>query len=101
MVLGSQVDEYRTKTLEELVENTRKALKNASDPTSTLKLIDNAQRLGVSHRFEEEIDTQLERFSDHWINAVDHEDLFVTSLLFRLLRHNGKPANSGNQLIAN
>ncbi|CAK7351915.1 unnamed protein product, partial [Dovyalis caffra] len=91
VLLPSHADrKYCTKTVEELVESTQMVLRKPSDPVSTLNLIDTIQRLGISHHFEEEIDTQLERFSD-WNSR---EDLFVTALRFRLLRHNGKPANA-------
>jgi (3S)-linalool synthase len=35
-------------------------LRRSSDPVSTLNLIDTIQRLGISHRFEEKIDEQLD-----------------------------------------
>ncbi|KAJ4824446.1 hypothetical protein Tsubulata_039813 [Turnera subulata] len=80
----------RTKSLEELVESTQKRLTKSMDPGPCLKLTDTIQRLGISHHFEDEIDAHLERLSD-W-NAGDN--LFATALQFRLLRHNGKPADS-------
>ncbi|KAK0589832.1 hypothetical protein LWI29_019097 [Acer saccharum] len=78
---------YCLKTLEELQETTRVALRKSDHPTAIMKLIDDIQRLGVGHHFEEEINMQLERVSD-W-KCGETEDLFVNARRFRLLRHNG------------
>ncbi|KAK1566731.1 hypothetical protein Q3G72_003483 [Acer saccharum] len=78
---------YCLKTLEELQETTRVALRKSDNPTAIMKLIDDIQRLGVGHHFEEEINMQLERVSD-W-KCGETEDLFVNARRFRLLRHNG------------
>ncbi|TXG55303.1 hypothetical protein EZV62_020559 [Acer yangbiense] len=78
---------YCLKTLEELQETTRVALRKSDNPTAIMKLIDDIQRLGVGHHFEEEINMQLERVSD-W-KCRETEDLFVNARRFRLLRHNG------------
>ncbi|KAK4846715.1 hypothetical protein QYF36_021171 [Acer negundo] len=78
---------YGLKTLEDLQETTRVALRKSDNPTAIMKLIDDIQRLGVGHHFEEEINMQLERVSD-W-KCCETEDLFVNARRFRLLRHNG------------
>ncbi|XP_050204828.1 probable terpene synthase 11 [Mercurialis annua] len=82
--------DQKPKSLEELRECMRKELVSSSSPTTTLKLIDSIQRIGVGYHLEEEINTILEK-SMEW-NAG--EDLFSTALRFRLLRHNGFPAQS-------
>ncbi|KAL5861267.1 hypothetical protein ACOSQ4_002563 [Xanthoceras sorbifolium] len=85
---------YCSKKLEELKERTRVALwKSSDDPTATVKLIDDIQRLGVGHHFEEEINLQLERASG-W-KCCETEDLFANARRFRLLRQNGWPASTG------
>ena len=78
---------YCLKTLEELQETTRVALRKSDNPMAITKLIDGIQRLGVGHHFEEEINMQIERVSD-W-KCSETEDLFVNARRFRLLRHNG------------
>ncbi|KAH7576813.1 hypothetical protein JRO89_XS01G0156000 [Xanthoceras sorbifolium] len=84
---------YCSKKLEELKERTRVALwKSSDDPTATVKLIDDIQRLGVGHHFEEEINLQLERASG-W-KCCETEDLFANARRFRLLRQNGWPAST-------
>ncbi|KAK2650732.1 hypothetical protein Ddye_018221 [Dipteronia dyeriana] len=79
---------YCLKTLEELQDTTRVALRKSDNPTATMKLIDDIQRLGVGHHFEEEINMQLERVSD-W-KCCETEDLSVNARRFSLLRHNGR-----------
>nr|UZT70948.1 terpene synthase 3 [Paeonia delavayi] len=90
-VLQSQTKHLRRKTIEELQERTQKELQTSSDPVVTLKLIDTLQQLGIAYHFKEDINKLLERFSEY--NSGD--DLFVTALRFRLLRHNGFPTCSG------
>ncbi|KAJ6433336.1 hypothetical protein OIU84_017099 [Salix udensis] len=41
---------YSARTLEELVESIQTVLRRASDPASTLNLIDTVQRLGISSK---------------------------------------------------
>ncbi|XP_059664109.1 monoterpene synthase TPS4, chloroplastic-like [Cornus florida] len=80
-----QTDHKGAKTME-LLERTQRELRSTSSPTSTLKLIDTLQRLGIAYHFDEEINAALEGFMDYWHSG---EDLFTTALHFRLLRHNG------------
>lgn len=94
-MLTFPVDDHGTsKSLEELHDRTREALRKSTynDPVAGMKFIDTIQRLGIGYQFEEDISEHLERFSN-W-NA-DGEDLFVNALRFRLLRHNGFPASPG------
>ncbi|XP_077239890.1 putative terpene synthase 11 [Tasmannia lanceolata] len=83
-VLASE-PEYNTKRVEELKEQTKRKLTRGNDPTDIMKLIDNLQRLGIAYHFEEEIDAILDQFS----TRKDDNDLFLTSLRFRLLRQHG------------
>ncbi|GAU17057.1 hypothetical protein TSUD_105560 [Trifolium subterraneum] len=53
-------------------------------------MIDSIQGLGIGHHLENEINLQLRRISD-WDAS---NDLFATSLQFRLLRHNGWSTSS-------
>lgn len=67
------------------------------DPLKQLELIDMLQRLGISYHFENEIknvlkttyDTSYEK--EHWKN----NNLYATSLEFRLLRQHGFNLSQG------
>ncbi|KAF4380246.1 hypothetical protein F8388_024539 [Cannabis sativa] len=54
-----------------------------------LELIDTLQRLGVSYRFEDEINTILKEKYINMINNPNYNNLYVTALEFRLLRQHG------------
>ncbi|QHN95392.1 hypothetical protein HN51_043243 [Arachis hypogaea] len=76
----------RKKSLEQVKKEGQEALlKKSSDPVGTMKIIDSIQELGIGHHFEEEINALLGKIC-HWDAS---QDLFATSLQFRLLRHNG------------
>lgn len=80
----------------ELLETTQRTLqKESSNPTDKMKLIDTLQRLGVAYHFEEDIDSLLQGFSNGKPNENIEDDLFTTSLRFRLLRHNGYHVTTG------
>ncbi|PPS12037.1 hypothetical protein GOBAR_AA08616 [Gossypium barbadense] len=74
---------------EELKEEVRRMLVAPMGDSSNQKLplIDAVQRLGVYYHFEEEIEDALEALY-HDNNDVDN-DLYTTSLRFRLLREHG------------
>ncbi|KAK8502780.1 hypothetical protein V6N12_073265 [Hibiscus sabdariffa] len=74
--------------LEDLKNQARNLLEHAQDPCSTLKLIDSLQRLGVSYHFGKEIDEALDNVI--WSKTVV-DDLYTTSLMFRILREHGYP----------
>ncbi|KAL9322540.1 hypothetical protein ACSQ67_010593 [Phaseolus vulgaris] len=79
-----------TKRMEQVKRRSQETLLNSSDPIKTLKIIDTIQRLGIGHHFEEEINVKLGKLRD-WDFS---EDLFSTTLQFRLLRNNGWPTSS-------
>ncbi|KAK7335549.1 hypothetical protein VNO80_27453 [Phaseolus coccineus] len=79
-----------TKRMEQVKRRSQETLLNSSDPIKTLKIIDTIQRLGIGHHFEEEINVKLGKLGD-WDFS---EDLFSTTLQFRLLRNNGWPTTS-------
>ncbi|XVF04023.1 hypothetical protein REPUB_Repub05bG0044900 [Reevesia pubescens] len=73
---------------EELKEEVKKMLvAPMANPNQKLPLIDAVQRLGVFYHFEKEIEDALETIY-HDNNDVDN-DLYTTSLRFRLLREHG------------
>jgi len=87
--------EDKTKSLGQVKRRSREALLNSNDPIVTLKMIDSIQGLGIGHHLEDEINVQLGRICDWDLS----QDLFATSLQFRLLRHNGWPTCSGTYCI--
>lgn len=58
------------------------------DPLKEIQLIDTLQRLGISYHFENEIRDTLERIYNERYkdNAWRKNNLYATSLQFRLLR---------------
>ncbi|KAL2474653.1 terpene synthase 02 [Abeliophyllum distichum] len=75
-----------SKRIEELQENTRKALmKRALDPMAAMELIDTLQWLGIAYNYDEEIGLWFNKLSN-WDSG---EDLHATALRFRLLRNEG------------
>ncbi|GMJ06375.1 terpene synthase 10 [Hibiscus trionum] len=74
--------------LEDLKNEARNMLECAPDPCSMLKLIDSLQSLGVSYHFGKEIDNALDNVIS---NKTVADDLYTTSLLFRILREHGYP----------
>ncbi|KAG8362950.1 hypothetical protein BUALT_BualtUnG0020400 [Buddleja alternifolia] len=95
MIKAKKVREDRvklesSKSIEELQEETRKALGRCLEPMAAMKFIDNLQWLGIAYHYEEEIDLWLEKLSE-WDAGVD---LHATSLRFRLLRQNARPVSS-------
>ncbi|XP_068667828.1 monoterpene synthase TPS4, chloroplastic-like [Aristolochia californica] len=68
---------------DQLRERVKRSLRR-STPDSALQLIDTLERLGIAYHFEEEIDGRLQESVHN-----NHEDIFFTSLRFRLLRQQG------------
>ncbi|KAI3822002.1 hypothetical protein L1987_09583 [Smallanthus sonchifolius] len=66
--------------------------KETADPLSTLELIDDSQRLGISYHFEDEIRNLLEMIYSKYYKTHDQWnslDLNLKALGFRLLRQHG------------
>uniref|UniRef100_A0A7N2MHK7 Uncharacterized protein n=1 Tax=Quercus lobata TaxID=97700 RepID=A0A7N2MHK7_QUELO len=80
-----------------LKEHVRMMLHKVVDPLEQLELIDILQRLGLSHHFEGEMKRILEglynnnQSGDTWRK----ENLYATTLKFRLLRHHGYNISQG------
>ncbi|KAF4371197.1 hypothetical protein F8388_020924 [Cannabis sativa] len=72
--------------VEELIQVVKKEILSSNH--DQLKLIDNLQRLGLSHHFESEIEKLLEQLSIG-THHQNHHDLHDASLWFRLLRQHG------------
>ncbi|KVH96607.1 probable terpene synthase 11 [Cynara cardunculus var. scolymus] len=75
--------------IEQLKENTRRALMSISDPITRMELIDTIQRLGVGHHFDEEMHEILENLTED----LPDDNLYAVALCFRLQRHNGLHTN--------
>ncbi|KAF4380278.1 hypothetical protein F8388_024571 [Cannabis sativa] len=80
-----------TSRLNELEANVKEILlvEMKSNSLAQLEFIDALQRLGLSYRFETEINTILnEKYSGNIIDNPNY-NLYATALEFRLLRHHG------------
>nr|ARE72250.1 terpene synthase [Cannabis sativa] len=77
--------------IEELIQVVKKEILSSNH--DQLKLIDNLQRLGLSHHFESEIEKLLEQLSIG-THHQNHQDLHDASLWFRLLRQHGLNVSS-------
>ncbi|XVF77675.1 hypothetical protein PTKIN_Ptkin14bG0066200 [Pterospermum kingtungense] len=83
------VDAATEQKYEELKEEVRKMLvAPVENSIQKLPLIDAVQRFGVSYHFEKEIEDALETIY-HDSNDAEINDLYTTSLRFRLLREHG------------
>ncbi|GFQ01963.1 gamma-cadinene synthase [Phtheirospermum japonicum] len=87
--LDHQVNKKNLEVIEALKEEVSSMLRMAKRQTrgEQLVLIDTLERLGVGYHFDQEIEEQLEQiFKSHCENGEEGDDLFITSLQFRLLR---------------
>ncbi|XVF70505.1 hypothetical protein PTKIN_Ptkin11bG0167200 [Pterospermum kingtungense] len=74
---------------EELKQEVRRMLATTMDkPSQKLQLIDAVQRLGVAYHFEKEIEDALKDIY-HDSNDIESDDLYTTSVRFRVLREHG------------
>lgn len=70
-------------------------------PLSTLELVDDLQRLGISYHFEAEIRTLLKVIYDDYYKTHDKwntMDMNLKALGFRLLRQHGYHVPQGTKL---
>ena len=67
------------------------------DPLKQLELVNTIQRLGISYHFENEIKNVLKRTHQKSNESDDSEknNLYATSLKFRLLRQHGFNVSQG------
>ena len=71
------------------------------DPLKQLELIDILQRLGISYHFENEIKDVLKRTYEKRYEGDDWKknNLYATSLEFRLLRQHGFKVSQGINFV--
>ncbi|CAN1843884.1 Probable terpene synthase 12 [Linum perenne] len=73
-----------------MLEKELKALLARENMEEMLELIDDIQRLGLSHRFENEIQNALKRFlHTGGCHNITNKSIYHVALGFRLLRQNG------------
>ncbi|KAJ0102376.1 hypothetical protein Patl1_05057 [Pistacia atlantica] len=85
-----------TARLLELNEEIRKLIiADTKKPAEKLDLIDAIQRLGVSYHFETEVDEILAKVCKAHQDSDLRDDLYSTSLEFRLLRQHGYNISCG------
>ncbi|GMJ03333.1 hypothetical protein like AT3G25810 [Hibiscus trionum] len=88
-----QVESYKERA-SKLQGEVKMMLDNVENPLEKLELIDNLQRLGLSHHFEEEINKALKNISSNGSAVAWKKDnLYATALEFRLLRQHGHKVN--------
>ena len=68
-------------------------------PLDQLELIENLQRLGLAYHFETEIKNILHNIYNNKDDKWKNENLYATSLEFRLLRQHGYNVSQGNECI--
>ncbi|GAB2240836.1 hypothetical protein Droror1_Dr00021354 [Drosera rotundifolia] len=83
--------------IKRLEEDVRKLVRQRqTDQLALVTLIDDIQRLGISHRFQEEIVEALKRL--YASKKVNEEDgLHATALRFRLFRQHGFPVSADEE----
>ncbi|TYJ16815.1 hypothetical protein E1A91_A09G008500v1 [Gossypium mustelinum] len=88
-------DESYKERASKLKEEVRMMFDNVVDPLEKLELIDALQRLGLSYYFEDEIKKTLKNISINLSSNVawKKDNLYATSLEFRLLRQHGYEVN--------
>ncbi|KAL8158696.1 hypothetical protein V2J09_000233 [Rumex salicifolius] len=93
------VIEPQKEAAKQLKEEITKDLLSISDKPliEQLRLIDSIERLGVAYHFEKEIDDALLRIYETSIEPSS-DDLFLTSLRFRLLRQHGFKEEVANDI---
>ncbi|GAY65200.1 hypothetical protein CUMW_239360 [Citrus unshiu] len=91
---SNYTDETYKRRAEELKGKVMTTIKDVTEPLDQLELIDNLQRLGLAYHFETEIRNILH---NNYNNNKDYnwrkENLYATSLEFRLLRQHGYPVS--------
>nr|QBK56507.1 d-limonene synthase [Citrus japonica] len=91
---SNYTDETYRRRAEELKGKVKTAIKDVTEPLDQLELIDNLQRLGLAYRFETEIRNILHNIYNNNKDYVwRKENLYATSLEFRLLRQHGYPVS--------
>nr|ACM89962.1 monoterpene synthase 3 [Salvia fruticosa] len=83
-------EEKYSRRVVELVAQVKKLLLQESNWFQQLELIDELQKLGVSYRFNDEINQIMNHiYLEHKYRNNSERDLYSTALAFRLLRQHG------------
>lgn len=89
--------------ISELKEEVRRMITfDVDNPSQTLDLIDQLQRLGISYLFESEIEHTLEHIHKFYFEVSNEDingDLYMVALLFRLLRQQGYKISCGEYYL--
>lgn len=73
-------------------------INNVTNPLDQLELIDTLQRLGLAYHFETEIRNMLHNIYNNEDDKWKKENLYATSLEFRLLRQHGYHVSQGTHV---
>ncbi|KAH6801468.1 hypothetical protein C2S52_001932 [Perilla frutescens var. hirtella] len=82
-------DERHMRRAGELIVQVKMLMEKEADPVVQLELIDDLQKLSLSHHFEKEINEILFNVSTMYDHKNKERDLYSTALAFRLLRQHG------------
>ncbi|GJY75975.1 gypsy type transposase [Tanacetum coccineum] len=99
---SNYVDDKRKDDLDNIKEKVRTIISKesaAEKPLSTLQLVDDLPRLGISYHFKDEIRSMLKMIYDYYYEAHENWnklDLNLKALGFRLLRQHGYHIPQGN-----
>ena len=82
--------------MDELKDNVKRLIHaETADPLAKLELLDTVQRLGLNHRFQNDVkqavDVIYNNINDAWLS----DDLYTTALQFRMLREHGYTVSQG------
>ena len=86
------------KQAEKLIEDVKDIIVGTEDLKTMLELIDSIRKLGLTCHFEEEVKKALDTIAsthNNEIYPILGEDLYLTSLYFRLLRQYGYHVSQG------
>nr|QKK82614.1 (R)-limonene synthase [Zanthoxylum armatum] len=81
--------ETYTRKVEKLEGEVRTMINNVAKPLDQLELIDTLQRLGLAYHFDTEISNILHNIYNNKDDEWKKDNLYATSLEFRLLRQHG------------
>lgn len=97
IILNFKGESY-TRRADQLKAEVRRMFHTGVDPSEKLELIDILQKLGLSYHFEDEVKMMLEAIynnTTHRGEVCKEENLYATSLEFRLLRQHGYSVPQG------
>ena len=96
-------EEKYARQLDELKDDVKRLIHaETDDPLAKLELLDTVQRLGLNHRFQNDVKQAINVIYNNISEASLSDDLYTTALQFRMLREHGYTVSQGlSQLTFN